>query len=283
MTNKVKLSAPGRITEEDWNYYLQQSPADYIYSIVDSLKSRNRFFVDERFLKLLYACAFDTGSRFQFQKTLYAQQNLVVYRARKYEENDYEERMQTPENYGNFQGYNAEGSFVPPENKSSAGRINPDDIRYLYTASDIETSILEVKAQPGEYVSVAQICLKEDVLMFDLTKNHSGIDADTVQKSEWINFFALNLACFFQRPYVDNGSYYFCQYVSEYMKNWGFDGIMFRSSMQPTKAWGNVGINFTFFNYDKCEVRSSKLYHVIRVDVATFPGIENVQETPILQ
>ncbi len=273
--SKVYMSAPTPITDEDWEFYLQQSPIDYIYSIVDSLKNENRFFVDERFIKLLYTFAFSHGSWYQFQKTILAESNPIFYRARKYEEKDYNERLNNPEKYGVFQGYNAKDSFVPPpEKKSKAGRINPDDIRYLYTSSDKETSILEARVQPGEYVSIASIRLLDKVLMFDLTRNYSALDASTLEKAKWINSFVLHLAAFFQKPYVDNGTYYFCQYISEYMKNWGFDGIMFRSSMHPTKGWGNDGVNYTFFNYVKCEVQSSKLYHVLRATVETAPRLE---------
>lgn len=276
--SKVYMSAPAPITNEDWEYYLQQPAGDYIYTIVDSLKSENRFFVDERFIKLLHACAFAPGISYQFQKRVYANTNPVYYRARKYEEKDYRERLDNPENYGDFQGYNAKDSFVlPVEKKAAAGRNNPDDIRYLYAASDRETSILEARVQPGEYVSIASIHLLEDMLMFDLTKYFSSVDASPFERAKWINSFVLNLSSFFQRPYVDSGVYYFCQYVSEYIKNWGFDGIMFRSSMKPTMGWGDEGINYTIFTYEKCEVRSSRLFHVLRASIETAPRLEETK------
>ncbi len=274
--SRVLIPTPAPITEEDWQYYLSISPAELIKNIIESLKNENRFFVDERFLKLLYHFAFDLGSRYVSQLSMYPFDNRCFYRARKYKEKDASERCYDVGKYAPFQGYDAEGSFVPPVGSISEGRINPENIRYLYTCSDEKTSILETRIQPGEYVSIAKIHLREEVHFVDLSKNYSIIDADSEDKSNWINFFVLDLAGFFQKPYVDNGSYYFCQYVSEYLKNWGFDGIAFRSSMAQTD-FGAVGVNYTFFNYEKCEVVSSKLYHVIRIEVTTSPKLEGIQ------
>ena len=250
---RMQMHQQDSITEEDWAYYLSFNPIKLIQNTIDSLRNENRFFVDERFLKLLYHFAFDPGSRVVSQLFIYPFDNRVFYRARKYEKNDAEERHSNPNAYGLFQGYDAENSFVPPVGTVSEGRINPANIRYLYTCSDEKTSILETRIQPGEYVSIAKIKLRDEVHLVDFSKNYSIIDAENEEKTNWINFFVLGLAGVFQKPYVDNGSYYFCQYVSEYLKNWGFDGIAFRSSMAQVD-FGTVGVNYTFFNYEKCEV-----------------------------
>lgn len=268
----VLMTKPSPISEDDWQYYLSYAPTALIMNTVESLKNQNRFFVDDRFLKLLYHYAFDPASRYASQLFLYPDSNTCFYRARKYKKHDFDDRMKNPEKYGCFQGYDAQNSFVPPVGSISEGRINPVNIRYLYTCSDEKTSILETRIQPGEYVSIAKITLHETVHFVDFSKNFSVIDAENEEKSNWINYFVLDLAGFFQKPYVDNGSYYFCQYVSEYLKNWGFDGIAFRSSMAQLES-GTAGVNYTFFNYEKCEVVSSKLYHVIKLEVTTSPRI----------
>lgn len=270
---RIQIHQPDSITEKDWAYYLDFDPIKLIQNTIDSLRNENRFFVDERFLKLLYHFAFDPGSRYASQLSIYPLDNRVFYRARKYKEIDAKERHDNPNAYGFFQGYDAKNSFVPPVGTVSEGRINPANIRYLYTCSDEKTSILETRIQPGEYVSIAEIKLRDEVHLVDFSKNYSNIDAESEEKTDWINFFVLGLAGVFQKPYVDNGSYYFCQYVSEYLKNWGFDGIAFRSSMAQVD-FGPVGVNYTFFNYEKCEVVSSKLYYVIRMEVDTSPTLE---------
>ena len=273
---RVLIPTPAPITEEDWQYYLGMNPGGFILQTIESLRNENRFFVDERFLKLIYTYVFDIASRYQAQRTVYQMAKIPFYRARIYKERDYEERFKNPERYNEFQGYDADNSFVPPLNASVEGRINPNSIRYLYTSSDIKTSILEVRAQPGEYVSVATIMLKEDVHLADFSKQLSSIDAASFEKARWINSFALHLGYFFFFFYVDTGDYYFCQDVSEYLKNWGFDVIAFRSSMMPT-AIQNEGVNYTFFNFEKCEVKSSKLYHIVSIEVTTYPEIEGLK------
>ncbi|MBP0723929.1 RES family NAD+ phosphorylase [Bacillus sp. RG28] len=46
------------------------------------------------------------------------------------------------------------------------------------------------------------------------------------------------------------------QYIAEYIKLLGFEGIRFNSSLY------NIGNNLTIFNYQSCEPISSKIYEV---------------------
>jgi len=46
------------------------------------------------------------------------------------------------------------------------------------------------------------------------------------------------------------------QYIAEFIKTLGFDGIRFQSSLYKS------GHNLTIFNYEKCRARCSKLYKI---------------------
>ena len=46
----TEISMPNN---EDWNYYLQNTPDNYLQGVLVSLLEENRFFADYRFLKLL--------------------------------------------------------------------------------------------------------------------------------------------------------------------------------------------------------------------------------------
>ena len=79
----------------------------------------------------------------------------------------------------------------------------------------------------------------------------------------------LYLQNLFSRPHQNNENYYLTQYISEKIKNNGFDGVSFHSSKYAHKnALGMTehGYNFVIFNYDKCEAVSSKLYRVETID-----------------
>lgn len=272
----IQMHKPEPISKEDWAYYLSFNPGDYVRLTVDALKTENRFFVDERFQKLIYTYAFDPSERGHSTKYLLPGQP-TLFRARIYKRDDAHERLNAPEQYGLFQGYDEAGSFVPPEGiYTDQGRINPSNIRYLYTTSDVETSILEVRARPGEIVSVARIELCEPAQMFDISNRWSSMWGES-KTTEWFCLFYLALMSLFQRPYKDTGDYYLCQYISEYLKNWGFDGIIFRSAVNRVSL--DSGINYTFFNYQKCKAVSSTLFHVLSMNIKTSPQLEKEAES----
>jgi len=103
------------------------------------------------------------------------------------------------------------------------------------------------------------------------SKNYSST-CDTGQRSdEWYAQFYLALMILFQKAYRDSTDYYLSQYISEYLKNLGFDGIMFRSSVN--RHYLDGGINYTFFNYQKCKVVSSSLYYLKEVQLVTEPAL----------
>lgn len=266
----VHQTRPAEISKDDWNNYLSKSPSDLIKETAKGLKENNRYLVDDRFQKLLFFYFFKIKSCCFAQTELYP--SLEMFRARIYREPDVIERLNHPENYGAFQGYDSKNSGAVPSDKATPGRANPEGISYLYTASDPLTALLEIRAQPGETVSVATIKLKESVLLIDLTKNNSAIEVETIEKTNWINRFVLELTLLFQAPYSVIGNYYLCQYISEYAKNWNLNGIMYRASHVQELGTPN-GINFTIFDPAKCEVVSSKLYHIVKMSIETDPPL----------
>ena len=78
---------------------------------------------------------------------------------------------------------------------------------------------------------------------------------------KWIRDFVLALTRIYNTPVLDE-NYLLCQYVSEFAKNIGFDGISFRSSKVKIDFIKNEGINFVIFKHKKCEAVSSELYYI---------------------
>ena len=269
------MHIPDPLSDYEWNSLLNTEAVTFISDISNSLKYNNRFFADERLEKLLYE--YSNDQRWSRHSNLELQKGIVLYRGRIYKEDDFADRFNHPENYGSFQGYDEENSFVV-KNKSiiekiEDGRANPSYIPYLYCASDIDTAILEIRSQPGEYVSIAKIETQTTLKIFDLSKNSTSVYDASRPREQWINCFYLKLVSAFQRPYSRTGHYYFTQYVSEFLKNIGFDGIAFRSSVQLASI-GDRGINYTVFNHEKCKAVSSSLYHIDEMTVKTRPKIE---------
>lgn len=163
-----------------------------------------------------------------------------------------------------FWGYDAAGSDAPPSNLASSGRINPDGISYLYTATDIQTAILEVRPIPTQYVSIAQIELLEDITLYSFT---STIELEEEAKNLLSIIKYEEISKYFSQPNYGGKSYYLAtQYISEYIKHMKdsngqplFDGLCFRSSLNPN------GKNYALFDVSstkKYQICNSSLYQV---------------------
>jgi hypothetical protein len=69
-----------------------------------------------------------------------------------------------------FWGYNEKESFVPSDNNIvKDGRVNPAFIKYLYTAEDPYTALVEVRPYLGSKVSVAEIRVNETLTIADFS------------------------------------------------------------------------------------------------------------------
>jgi hypothetical protein len=151
-----------------------------------------------------------------------------------------------------FWGYDEKGSFVPSNNDFvNDGRANPVYIKYLYTAEEPYTALVEVRPYLNSKVSVAKIKVNESLVIADFSYESFG------------NFegFEQNLIYFIMRDFTnpsnsDKKSYIPTQYVAEFMKTLGIEGIRFNSSLHGR------GRNITIFNYDKCQAVGSKLYQI---------------------
>lgn len=122
----VLQTQPAPITENDWSYYFSMSPAVFLRKTAVGLKENNRYLVDERFQKLLFAYMFAPQSRYQAQTRLDPPREL--FRARVYKEPDVMDRYNNPNGYGKFQGYDQNGSGAVPRGKITPGRVNPEGV-----------------------------------------------------------------------------------------------------------------------------------------------------------
>lgn len=151
-----------------------------------------------------------------------------------------------------FYGYNKKDSFVPPDNiLVDDGRTNPVLIKYLYTSEEPYTAIVEVRPYLNSRVSVAEIIVNSQIKVCNLS--WEAIDSEN-KFEQYLIYLILED---FSKP-VDSEKYMYIptQYIAEYIKNLGFDGIRFNSSLYSR------GRNITIFNYHYCEPIGSKLYEI---------------------
>ena len=183
----------------------------------------------------------------------------IMYRARVYEaEKDKEEKNSL------FKGYGPRGSFVPINREAvSNGRINPEGIVYLYCAESIPTAVAEISPLLKSEVSVAQIRCLEQIDVVSFCKIMSVSSGTNTPVNRWKRQIFVAFTQLFNQRYLYAKDYILCQYISEFYKNLGCDGIAFRSSrvrMDYSRRSNNIC--YTIFNYSKCEPIQSERYYV---------------------
>lgn len=230
---------------------------DYLERIKYEIKFKNRFFIDSSFCDYIKEYAQD-----EFNKKLFIPNQDYFYRARLYIENDQYQKSRNPPP-GPFIGYDEENSFVnlrvPAE-----GRGNPIFIPYLYVSTMIEGAIIETRPCANTLVSVAQIDLLEPLKILDFA--HTSGTGDSAFKAEL--FMYINNE--FNSPnYQPASGYLLTQYICEYAKKLGFDGVRYYSAFSdPVRAYLDTNKpydNLVIFNYHKCKAINSKLYLVSKV------------------
>lgn len=239
------------ITNNEWDRLIQKGDIAYINDVIQSLKTKNRFFGNELLLQLVYQYITDYFTSYAVLTQL--NKGDILYRARIYTDPDGEKR-QMDESDNLFKGYSAEQSFISP--CPGENRCSPQYIPYLYTSREIGTCIAEVNPTVEDYVSVAHILVKEPLRLInmdiDITAAYDARDL----RARWINSFILTLAGCFEHP-AKEGHYLIYQYVSEFIKQLGYDGIVFQSSKGD-----RIGRNYTIFSYEKCMPVASKIYKI---------------------
>lgn len=161
----------------------------------------------------------------------------------------------------------------PPPHIAKEGRLNPAGIPYLYLASDIETTIAEVRPWIGLEISVARfettrelrtvdtrhdepheielVPGKED--LYDL-RDPTSYSAEEKEQHIWGD---INSA--FSEPTSPHDShltYLPTQYLAELLKMKGYDGVIYKSSLNPS------GYNLTLFDSDSALCGYRHVYQV---------------------
>ena len=168
-----------------------------------------------------------------------------------------------------FFGYGKRDSFVPPASATRDLRANYRYIPYLYCANHPYTALVEVRPRLGANVSVATITTKAELTLLDFTLK----DIPKRMTDAKLNLFA-DLSMLYSKPVASDDDildYIPTQFVAEFAKRLGYDGISFRSSLTPELDNQNIHehsnldrYNIVVFNYHKCEPISSNVVNVTR-------------------
>lgn len=179
-----------------------------------------------------------------------------IYRSRKIKKTD--KIGQTT----NFWGFDIAGSGVNPNiDDIQPMRANRARQQVLYCADVNYLALIEVRPQLGESISLATLKSVDFLEMLDLSLYHIPED----MPNEKIELFR-QLSLLFSKP-VDPSEhpedYYPTQVIAEFVKELGYDGLAYSSSLSPRLNKENYSCsNFAIFNFDKCvPIRSNVILY----------------------
>jgi len=213
-----------------------------------------------------FADEIKTTNRFHIQNTLdleKLQELLIRYKkpinkGKKF----YRARISTKE------GFVKSTILNPPADKAKAGRANPTGISYLYLADQIKTTLYEARASLFDYVTVGEFRAKEDIKVINLRGD--TYDPVLLAEQEELEDFLIHLPFITTletnlskpRRRSDNELDYLpTQYLSEFIKSIGFDGVEFQSSLF------SGGYNLAIFTPDKFECISVNVFEIENIDL----------------
>lgn len=160
----------------------------------------------------------------------------------------------------------------PPNRLTSHGRANPAGIPYLYLGSTVSTAAAEVRPHTGEVACVAQFEIPP-IRAVDLRAPRKEVSPFIFQDPSPIGQLRADLPLLerlgeeLTRPVLPSGAaidYIPSQYLCEFIKKSGFDGVVYRSSVSD-------GINLALFNPALAVGGTVALYTVSRVSVEVAP------------
>jgi hypothetical protein len=173
---------------------------------------------------------------------------------------------------GGDETYEIDKMGAPPKRLASYGRANPAGIPYLYLGSMPETATAEIRPHTGEVACVADFTIPE-IRAVDLRSPRKLVspfileDASAIGQLRADLPFLERLGDELTRPVLPSGAaidYIPSQYLCEFIKRSGYDGVVYRSSVSD-------GINLALFDPEKATGGAVSLYRVSKVSVSVEP------------
>jgi hypothetical protein len=164
----------------------------------------------------------------------------------------------------------------PPPEFATSGRANPEGISYLYLSKSIRTTFYEARASSHDIVFIGQFISKEEINVVNLdTENFDPIPfAEKQVLEDYLTYipFIKKLENELSKPKLrgDNDLDYLpTQYLSEFIKSIGFDGLEFKSTLHTN------GSNLAIFNPQKFECLKVTKFNIIEMEYKEQPKIKD--------
>lgn len=167
--------------------------------------------------------------------------------------------------------YTSDKMGAPPRKLASHGRANPAGIPYLYLATDASTAISEIRPHTGQIANVVEVTIPDNLKIVDLRNPKHTVSPFIIEDEAQIILLRSDLRYLqhlgneLTRPVLPDTAaidYIPTQYLCEFVKKCGYDGVMYRSSV------GN-GENIALFKPGHGTFGKVSSHTVSRVSVET--------------
>ncbi len=155
-----------------------------------------------------------------------------------------------------LRGYDRYNSKEPAVGISSEGRANNRYSSYFYCANDASTAASEVKANIGEYISLASFTIQRDLQLIRF------VEKDLFESKSDIEHYHSSIAKHFSSPVSDSSEYKLTQFISDEIRKCGIDGICYKSHFTDKNNYVifNCSINtISFCNSKVIKLHSKQL------------------------
>jgi len=173
----------------------------------------------------------------------------------------------------NDEVFSIENMGAPPHRLAGHGRANPAGIPYLYLGSTPHTAVSEVRPYTGDSASVAEFSIPT-VRVVDLRAPRRQVSPFLLTDASEIGQLRADLPLLerlgfeLTRPVLPRGApfeYIPSQYLCEFIKVSGFDGVIYRSSVSD-------GINLALFDPRLATGGDVSKFQVERVEIQAAPA-----------
>lgn len=169
-----------------------------------------------------------------------------LYRARVVNPDDLNLKKGFGYNERDLLGFNETESREPPLGLSCPGRNNIKGSSYLYLSNKITTACAEVKPGIRRIISLAEFETVETIKIIDFaSKKHLDKNVEKIN----LNRLFTEIMGLYSLPVIKDEEYYATQYLSDYIRKTGVDGISYSS------YFDDKGINYTIFNSDHRKIK----------------------------
>ena len=161
---------------------------------------------------------------------------------------------------GSFSKSEDGAMYAPPSKLTVSGRCNPVGIPYLYLSNTKETAVNETKPSIGETITLATFKVNiSNIFSFINDENfyeNPSIDEDV---KYLMSLISEDLEKVITKD--DKLSYIPLQFISEYIKNLGYDGFVYLSTV-------GSGENLVMFNWkEKTKIINKEEVVIKKIDI----------------